>query len=259
MERIQSQPGYVLHARAYRETSLLLEVFSRDHGRIGLVARGARGARAQAQRALLQPLQPLLLSWSGRGSLMNLSGAEAAGAALAMQGEALLSAFYLNELLLRLLPRDESHQDLFWRYAACLGQLSDPQSAVAWELRRFERDLLIALGYGLGLEQGASDDEPVAPDARYLLDPEQGPRRIRFSGVRDSGEQEGVSGQALLGLRDDVMPSIQDLAELRRCMRAVLRHHLGGRELHSWQVLGEINEALRTAPRGHDQSNPSAS
>ncbi|HET9048668.1 MAG TPA: DNA repair protein RecO [Chiayiivirga sp.] len=259
MERIQSQPGYVLHARAYRETSLLLEVFSRDHGRIGLVARGARGARAQAQRALLQPLQPLLLSWSGRGSLMNLTAAEAAGAALPMQGEALLSAFYINELLLRLLPRDESHQELFWRYAACLGLVSTPQASLSWELRRFERDVLIAVGYGLGLEQEPSNGEPIDADARYLLDPEHGPRRIRFAGVRDSGEPEGVSGLALQGLRDDVMPPAQDLGELRRCMRGVLRHHLGGRDLHSWQVLGEIKEALRADARGPDPRDQSAS
>ena len=258
MERIQSQPGYVLHARAYRETSLLLDVFSRDHGRVGLVARGARGARAQAQRAVLQPMQPLLLSWSGRGSLMNLTAVEAAGMSLAMQGEALLSVFYLNELLVRLLPRDEPYQALFWRYAACLGLLSTSQASVSWELRRFERDLLIALGYGLGLEQNFSDGMVIEPDARYLLDPEHGPRPIRFTGIRDSGEPEGVSGAALLGLRDDVMPSARDLGELRRCMRAVLRHHLGGRALHSWQVLGDINESLQSGGHSCDTDGHSA-
>ncbi len=245
MGSIQSQPGYVLHARAWRETSLLLEVFSRDHGRVGLIARGARGGRAQAQRALLQPLQPLLLSWSGRGSLMNLVQVEATAAALSMQGETLLSAFYLNELLLRLVPRDEPQPDLFWRYAASLGLLTAPEVSLAWELRRFERDLLITLGYGLSLDVDATDGSSIEPAARYLLDPEHGPRRIRFEGVRDSAVTQGVSGSALLALREDQMPSTQDLYELRRCMRTVLRHHLGGRDLHSWQVLGDIHEGLR--------------
>lgn len=246
MPTVHHQPGYVLHARAYRETSLLLEVFSRDHGRLGLIARGVRGARRQSQRAVLQPLQPLLLSWYGKSDLKTMSTAESAGAAVSLQAEALLSAFYLNELLLRLLPRGEPQEALFWRYAGCLGQLAAADIPMGWTLRRFERDMLIALGYGLALDVDSADDQSIDPRARYFYQPEAGPSRIQvpLGRVQDAAVG-GISGAALIALRDDVMPDAQGLRELRRWMREVLLHHLGGHELRSWQVLGAIHEGLR--------------
>ncbi len=249
MLQTHHQPGYILHARAYRETSLLLEIFSRDHGRLGLVARGVRGARGQAQRAVLQPLQPLLLSWRGKGELLTMSAAEPAGAALSLQGDALLSAFYINELLIRLLPRGEPQDELFWRYAACLGQLATAAASTGWTLRRFERDMLTAIGYGLELNVDASDGQIIDPSARYLYEPDAGPSRINVPSamVRDA-PLGGISGAALIALRDDVMPDAKGLSELRRWMRGVLLYHLGGRELRSWQVLGAINEGLRATP-----------
>ena len=240
MLRIDAQPAYVLHARAYRETSLLLEVFTRDHGRVGLIARGVRGARGQPLRAALQPLQPLLLCWSGQGELMRLGGAEPAGAALGLQGDALLSAFYLNELLLRLLPRSEGQAELFWRYAQCLGALAAGQ-APGWELRRFERDLLAALGYALDLSCDAETGIALEPEARYRVDPESGPWRMPSQALAGT-----ISGAALIALAADDMPDAEALRELRRLMRGVLLHHLGGRELRSWQVLGDLAAARRS-------------
>lgn len=229
------QPAFILHARAYRETSLLLDAFTRDHGRVGLIARGVRGARGQATRAALQPLQPLLLSWRGQGELWTLTSTEAAGAALALRGDALLSGFYLNELLLRLLPRHDPHAALFWRYAECVNALAAGEPA-GWELRRFERDLLDALGYGLELSVDAEDGTPLQAEGRYRFDPESGPGRVW--GERASSGS--ISGAALIALRDDVAPGATELRELRRLMRGVLLHHLGGRELRSWQVLADL-------------------
>ena len=256
MLHTDQQPAYVLHARAYRETSLLLEVFSRDHGRVGLIARGVRGARGQSRRALLQPMQPLLLSWRGHGELMTLSAVEAAGASLALHGDALLSAFYLNELLLRLLPRGEPHTELFWRYAAGLGYMASPAAQIGWELRRFERDLLTMVGYGIDLGVQAQAGERLDPQARYRFDPETGPHRFATpqAGVHTAG---GISGAALIALRDDQMPDAAGQRELRRLMRGVLLHHLGGRPLHAWQVLGDINDGLQlrdAATPGEDQA-----
>jgi DNA repair protein RecO (recombination protein O) len=234
--RIESQPGFVLHALPYRETSLLVEVFSRDHGRIGLVARGVRGVRGQPLRALLQPLQPLHLGWSGRGDLARLDAVEAAGAAFVASGDAMLSAFYLNELLLRLLPRGEAQVGLFWRYLQALDALQR-ESATAWELRRFERDLLAELGYALRLEVEADGVTPVRPDRRYRYDAEQGARPVPDT---VAGATPGV---ALLGLARDERPDPEAMRALRRLMRQVLRHHLGGRELRSWQVLSDLGAA----------------
>jgi DNA repair protein RecO (recombination protein O) len=231
--RIDSQPAFVLHAQPWRETSLLLEVFSRDHGRVGLVARGVRGARAQPLRAALQPLQPLHLNWEGRGELPWLQGAEPAGAALAPSGDALLGAFYVNELLLRLLPRGEPHLALFWRYIECLTALQGGEE-LAWQLRRFERDLLLGLGYGLALEHEADGSTPIAQERHYRYDPEQGATAV-------PGPRAGsVAGGTLRSLANDEAPPAAGLRELRQLMRRVLRHHLGGRELRSWQVLADL-------------------
>ena len=238
-------PAYILHARLYRETSLLLEAFTRDHGRVGLVARGVRGGRGQALRAMLQPLQPLFLSWRGKGELMQLTDAEPAGSALALHGNALLSAFYINELLLRFLTRGDTHTALFWRYAECLGLLSTADLPLAWELRRFERDLLGHVGYALELSADAGSGVPLDPVARYHYDPESGPQRVTDSqGTAPMPVLGSISGTALIALANDVMPDAAELRELRRLMRGVLLHHLDGRELRSWRVLTDISASV---------------
>lgn len=235
MLRLEAQPAYILHSRPYRETSLLVDAFTRDHGRIGLVARGVRGTRGQPLRAALQPLQALLISCAGQGELLTLTQADAVEAPQVLGGDALLSAFYLNELLLRLLPRGEPQTALFWRYVECIAALAGDASP-AWELRRFERDLLAAIGYALDL-RGESAGEAVDPARRYRVDPEHGVRP-----VRDDDEGIGTcSGAALLALADDTVPSPGHLRDLRRLMRSILRHHLGGRELESWRVLADVS------------------
>ena len=231
MQRVQAQPAFVLHAQPYRETSLLIEAFTRDYGRVGLIARGARGARAHSTRALLQPLQPLHLSWAGRGELGQVSATEAAGPALTTQGEGLLATFYLNELLMRLLPRGEAQASLFWRYTQCLAALQS--GPVAWELRRFERDLLAELGYGLVLDVEADGVTPLDPEALYTYEPERGALRV-------AAHKEAVAGASLLALARDQAPDAVALRELRALMRRVLLHHLGGRELRSWQLLSDL-------------------
>lgn len=233
MQRVEGQPAFVLHAQAYRETSLLIEVFSREHGRIGLIARGVRGARGQPLRAALQPLQPLLLDWTGRGELSRLVNADTAGAAFAPQGDALLAAFYLNELMVRLLPRNEAMPSLFWRYAQALGALHEGGDWI-WQLRRFERDLLAELGYALQLDCEAGSERAIDPEAHYRYDPEQGPLRLLRA------ENASVTGASLLALALDDAPSPEVLRDLRLMMRRVLLHQLGGRELKSWRVLADL-------------------
>jgi len=234
VQRVEGQPAFVLHAQPYRETSLLVEAFARDHGRVGLIARGVRGARGQPLRAALQPLQPLLLDWNGRGELLRLAGAEAAGAAFAPQGDALLAAFYLNELTLRLLPRGEALPALFWRYTQALAALGADGDYV-WQLRRYERDLLADLGYALQLGHEAGGLRAIDPDAHYRYDPEQGALRLLRA------ENASVTGASLLALAGDDAPPAAALRELRALMRRVLLHHLGGRELKSWRVLAELH------------------
>lgn len=230
--RVLGQPAFVLHARPWRETSLMVELLTRDHGRIGVVARGVQGAKRHPLRAALQPLQSLRVDFLPRGELARLIQAEAQDAAPLLQGEPLMAAFYINELLLRLLPRQDAAPALFERYAQVRDELPGP-GPLAWTLRRFERDLLELLGYGLPLDQG-EDGERLDPAGRYRLDPELGPVRDR---AHDAGS---TSGAALLALAEDRLPPPAQLAELRNALRGVLQSHLGPQKLASWGLLSEL-------------------
>ncbi len=230
--RVQAQPAFVLHARPWRETSLIVELLSRDHGRVAVVARGVQGAKRHPLRAALQPLQHLRVDFLPRGELARLLQAEAVDAAPLLQGEVLMAAFYANELVLRLLPRQDPAPGLFERYGALRGELGGG-GPLAWTLRRFERDLLDELGYGLPLDVDAHG-EPVDPAARYQLDPERGP-------VRDARHQpDSPSGAALLALAADRLPPTVQLAELRLALRGVLQAHLGPAPLKSWGLMSDL-------------------
>lgn len=231
--RVTAQPAYILHARAWRETSLLLEAFTRDYGRVGLVARGVRGARARLPRSALEPLQALRLDWSGRGELQTLTAAESVANPPALRGDALMSSMYINELLVRLTARDDPYPGLFQRYAALLDELAATRT-LAWSLRRFERDLLAAIGYALQLECEAATGAPMEPAQLYDYVPEVGPLAASDSGA-------GVvrlRGSALLALAADTMPPDgADLVALRHLMRSLIGAHVGERGLQSWRVL----------------------
>lgn len=232
--RVDEQPGWILHARPYRETSLLLEAWSRDHGRIGLVARGVRKERPRMPRALLQPLVPVSLGWSGQGELGTLIALDARGQPSTLTGEALVCAIYVNELAMRLLPRHDAVPELFDAYEDALQRLADP-SVRAWTLRRFERDLLAEIGYGLVLDGEADSGDAIDADADYIYIPEHGavPYAQQPNALR-------LRGSALLALADDCKPGADDLAALRRLMRALIAHQLGGGSLHSWSMLAGV-------------------
>jgi DNA repair protein RecO (recombination protein O) len=239
--RVEQQPGFILHGRAYRETSLLLECLSRDHGRVALVARGMRREKARTPRALLQPLTPVLISWSGRGELATLTAIEAAGMPLVLTGEALLCALYLNELIARMTQRHDPHPPMFADYVETLGRLArgDPP---AWTLRRFERDLLTHLGYGLLLEAEAESGAALDPQRSYGYRHEFGP--VPWLGANDGLK---LRGAALLALARDEVPEADDLAALRRLLRALITHHLDGAGLRAWGMLGEVRAPAAAA------------
>ena len=232
--RIEQQPAYILHARAYRETSLLLECWTRDHGRIGAVARGVRRERSRLPRALLQPLTPVSIGWSGIGELVTLTGVEPRDEPLALVGDNVLCGLYLNELMLRLTPRHDPHTDLFAAYARTLRRLADGEHA-AWTLRRFERDLIDHLGYGVELSVDATSGAGIDPEQAYGYRHELGPVPWR-----NSVDGPRTTGAALLALARDERPADAELAQLRRWMRAVIAAHLDGRELESWKLMGEL-------------------
>jgi len=234
-DRVEMEQAYVLHRRPYRESSLLLEAISREHGRIGLVARGARGPRAR-WRGCLQPFQPLFLSWSGRGTLRTLGSAEPAAPPLALSGTRLLSAWYLNELLLAFTTRGDPHADLFVHYAAALSGLQDLDEPET-PLRRFELALLGEVGYGLNLEADARSGLPLEPQRRYTYVADTG----ALAAVEEPPPPDYTySGAQLRRIAAGDFDGDGDLAAAKRLLRSVLAHYLGDRVLKTRRVVAAM-------------------
>jgi DNA repair protein RecO (recombination protein O) len=232
--RADHEAGYVLHTYAYKETSLIVEAFTRQFGRVALLARGARRPRS-AMRGVLLSFHPLRFSWSGAADLANLIGAEWAGGLPLLGGRGLMCGFYLNELLLRLLPRDDPHESLFDAYAEALGGLASQEVSVV--LRGFEKRLLAELGYAPLLETDAAS-RPIDPERLYSYEPDRGP--VPANGARSG--QLVVSGRTLLDVAagDYARPETRD--EARALMRALIGERLHGQSLHTRSILMELNE-----------------
>ncbi len=229
------EPGYLLHQRPYRNSSLIIECLTARHGRQSLVARGARRAESR-QRSLLQAFQPLRFSWVSRSEMGNLTLAEAAAPAHELAGDALMAGFYLNELLLRLVPRGDQSDRILSCYSSCLARLAAGGNA-AQALRLFELELLDALGYRVDLDTDCRTGEPIEPDRQYTFEHE--------GGLTASGEQttmEGISGRHLIALREQRLDDPDSLRAARTLLGGILRQHLGERPLKTRLVLREIHE-----------------
>lgn len=236
--RTELEPAFVLHSYPYKETSLIVEAFTRHRGRVAVLARGARRPRA-AVRGTLLAFHPLRLSWSGSAELGTLTAAEWAGGQPALSGLALMCGFYVNELLLRLLPREDAHEALFDAYADAIARLA-AGAEPAGLLRGFELSLLRELGYAPPLDRDAASGAPVLPAKRYRYLPERGPVEATVA-QGERGEVE-VSGQTLLDMaRDDyARPETRD--ESRRLLRRLIAVRLSGQTLHTSDMLRELQE-----------------
>ena len=245
--RVSLAAGWVLHTRPYRETSLLVEALTRDHGRVGLVARGARGPTSRV-RGLLQPLQPLLLSWVGLGELCTLTGAEPRDMPPVIPATCLSHTFYLQELILRLLHRNDPHPGLFDVYGQALTNLSDASVPAESALRVFENALLHELGYGLVLDHEVGEGNPIKADQRYTYRLEHGP-------VCGVAEEPGiaVSGAALQALASGRVREREHLREIKQLMRATLSLYLGERPLKSRELF--YDAVARTSDNAGDEGS----
>jgi len=230
--RIRLQPVFLLRQRPYRDSSELLEVLTVDYGRLGVVSRGSRGRRSRL-RGLLRPFAPLFMSLSLRGDLATLTAAEAAAPPSGLAGEALFAAYYLNELILRLTERRDPCPSVYAAYSTALTQLAVEDAALAPVLRRFEKRLLEALGYGLLLENEAMTGLAIDPELTYDYRPEHGPIQLR------AGQKAAlpVRGATLMALAADCLEDEPGLGEARRVLRASLDLQLGDRPLKTRQVL----------------------
>ena len=233
--RHKEQPGYVLHSYPYQETSLIVELYTREFGRIGVVAKGAKRPHSPL-RSVLMPFHALTLDWSGKSELKTLRTAEWRGAFRMLQGRALICGFYLNELLLKLLHRDDPHDALFDAYEQTLQALLEgAEHAVV--LRCFEKRLLSELGYALILDREADTQRPLEAQRKYQYIIDHGP-------VPAVAQQNGLEllGQTLIDMNNDCYQSAVTLQQSKTLMRMLIARYLGNQVLHSRQLLMDLQD-----------------
>jgi len=238
-KRIQQQPSFILHHRPFRDSSQILDIISGDHGKLALVARGSRAARSRL-KGVLRPFMPLSLSWVQRSDLGTLTGAEVCGAPIALSGDALLSGFYVNELLLHFLHRHDPQPGIFDIYARTIEALAAADSIAAC-LRQFEIELLRQLGYALNFDHEADSYDPLQRERHYEYRFEQGPVRVQ----RSSGAMV-FSGAQLLAIGAGRFEEPETLRASSRLLREVIGFHLGGKELKSRKVLLDLHRGRAT-------------
>ncbi|MEE9321490.1 MAG: DNA repair protein RecO [Granulosicoccus sp.] len=254
------QAAYVLHYTDFRDTSFIVESFTLQHGRVSLVARGARSARSKT-RALYQPFRPLLLSWAGRSELRTLTGIEDSGAAYQFDNKALACAYYVNELLLRLLGKDQAQPELFAHYVMALSALAD-ESSVEKTLRTFELQLLEAIGILPDLSRCTAEGSAIDPQQQYRFHPAnvvavpliekanygnlkpENTISVRDPSLHADGETVDagieISGQALLAMANLELSDPQVCEQAKPLMRQLLNIQLGGKPLKSRELFGAL-------------------
>ncbi len=235
--RVQEQMGFVLHRYPYRETSLIIEGFSRMYGRIALIAKGAKRPHS-ALRGVLQHFQPLSFSWSGKAEIRTLTRAEWVGGMRPLDGDALLCGFYLNELLIRFCAREDACPKLFDHYVLTLERLGQMGASAAPILRSFEYALLRETGHVAQVHRLTRTQETVTPEAQYVFDPEKG---TRLAQPEDPISWPKVDGQTLLDIESDYYQRPATRVQSKHLLRFLLHYHLGGEALKTRQILSDLH------------------
>jgi DNA repair protein RecO (recombination protein O) len=242
----ETDRAFVLHTYPYRETSLIVEAFTATRGRLVLVAKGAKRPTG-AMRGMLHPFQVLTLAWFGRSEMKTLKGAELECILPQLAGPALLSAFYMNELLLKLMHREDPHDALFAAYERAVTALAGLTRGdgmvrdIAGILRRFEVVLVQELGYALQLAQEADSHVPVDPARNYWYQVERGPVDARYV-ARESNHGDGLqlSGKTLVDMANNDYADPQTQAQSKQLMRRMINHLLGDKVLHTRNLIREL-------------------
>ncbi|WP_066260559.1 DNA repair protein RecO [Hydrogenophaga flava] len=246
--RTSEEPAFVLHRYDWSESSLILEVFTRHHGRIALVAKGVKKPTSQFRPVLL-PLQPLALSWGGDAEVRTLKAAQWQGGHVMPTGDALLSGSYLNELLMRLLARDDPHPSLFDHYALAVQLLAERSDAQQLILRAFELLLLRDTGLLPDLSCEGSTLAPLQDGASYVLGAESGLRVAHGDDVHSLEASQWRSLQSALDDRDPLIASLRACAgcqqSLQPQLRALLHYHSGVRVFRTRQLMLDVQSLVR--------------
>ncbi len=232
---VDFSPAFILHQRAFRENSRLLDIFSQEHGRVSLVAR-AVSKQKRSQAGLLQIYQPLLLSWFGRTELQTLTAAESSGPAYLLQAESALCGLYINELMMKLLPMGEAEPDVFVAYQrALLGLQQARQNEIT--LRLFEKQLLSHLGYGLVLDRDIDSGEAINAQQAYYYVADEG-----LHLWQQGQQQAAISGRSLQHLIAEQGFDPTSLKEIKQLMRMVIHFYLGGKPLRSRELFSHYHQ-----------------
>ncbi|MBW7472744.1 DNA repair protein RecO [Marinobacter sp. F4218] len=230
----QQEPAYVIHRRPWRETSLMVDVFTLNRGRMTVIARGANSAKSPL-KAQLQPFQPLMLDWTGRGDLKTLTNVEVRSGPSLHRTASLYSGLYLNELLQRVMPAVDPHPTLFAAYIDALAELAETTD-VEPVLRRFERAFAAALGFDFAWDLVTDTGRTVEPGQPYCYDPEQGIVASPGPGTR----LQNLSGDVLLALASGDLESDSSRRTAKRVMRVLTDYLLQGRPLHSRSLFSHL-------------------
>jgi DNA repair protein RecO (recombination protein O) len=226
--RITLQPAFILHSRPYRETSVLVDILTHEHGRLTAVARGVRTSKSRL-KSLLQPFVPLLVSYQGSGELAMLTGAEPNGVSVQIRGDCLLGGLYINELLMRVLPKFDPQPLLYTNYQNTLLELQRDYLEQK-VLRLFEKNLLEELGYGIPLKYDAKTQAEFVAEEHYRFHPEHG---FELCNAKDKTEVSVFSGKSLLAIAADMLEEENCLRDCKRLMRLAMAPLLGERPLQS--------------------------
>lgn len=230
MFRVDQEPAYVLHRRAYKETSALIEALTLNHGRVGLVAKGAY--RSSKRGFSIEPFCALRLSWVGQGPLVTLTAVEMDHYRRRTDPIDTLCGMYLNELTVNLMPRHVPNPAFYRCYEDTLLQLSE-KTNIELALRKFEFNLLSALGYGLQLDYDSENDQAVSPELHYSYHNEKGPVACK----PHQSTKDVVSGRTLIALRNWDCLDEGMMREIKRILRSVLSYHLDGKRLYTRSIL----------------------
>lgn len=225
--RVHKEPGFVIHTRPYSETSLYVELFSRQYGRLTAIAKGARRQKSKF-RGVLLPFRLLSTGWAGKGEIPVLTLAEPAELWSEIRGQSILCGFYVNELVIKLLHRYDAHPALFDYYADTMSRLRRGEAHESI-LRLFEKRLLGELGYAMNLDLEADRQREIIPDRSYRYIPHVG-------AVPEDNDHKGgvpISGASLHALRNEALADPRALKECKRLMRVMISHQLENRPLHS--------------------------
>ncbi len=234
LKKVALTQSYILHHRQYSESSLILDVFSREHGRVNLIAKGARKNKKQ-QHLGFNLYQPYLLSWTAKTELFTLTDIEMDKMLISLRPQQLLSGFYMNELVIHLLHKHEAHPELYDSYQDTLLALNENQQEQL-VLRYFEKSLLQSLGYGLVLDVDTSSGEPINPDQQYCYEYDNGP--TISTQKNKSHASQTIMGKTLLELESEQLQDPKNINEAKQLLRNILSNHLGDKKLASRELYG---------------------